>query len=645
MRTGISLLLLFIVSTNAIAEEMATLNLNNADIRVLINTVSEATGKNFIIDPRVKAKVTVVSSKSMSKNEIYEVFLSILEVHGFSAIPADGIIKIVPDVNAKQGAIPTGSEENYDGQDQLVTRVLQLHNVAANQLVPILRPLVPQQGHLAAYTPSNVLLVTDRANNISRLIKVIERIDRAEQTEIEIRKLVHASAADVMRTINTLMQKQAKDKGGRSSLMLTTDERTNSVLIAGDKADRNRVMKIIDQLDTALETSGNTKVIFLKYANAAELVSILQGISSKALAEQQGKPGGAQAGRKDVDIQADETNNALVITAQPSMIQQLESIIRQLDIPRAQVLIEAVIAEVSSNLAKELGAQILFDGSEDNNAPVGGTLFGLAGTNLAGAATAESGGAAAASLLGEGLNIAAGDSDGNRRWGILLRALQGDAATNILSTPSLVTLDNVEAEIVVGQNVPFVTGSYSNTGAASGASNPFQTIDRQDVGLTLKIKPQINEGDAIKLEIEQETSAVETSAVASDLITNKRSIKTQVLVKDGQTIVLGGLIRDEFQDQRQKVPLLGSIPVLGRLFSYSKTEKKRSNLMVFIRPVILKDNLSADYHTSQKYNVLKARQLEASIGERGLIKDPAAELPEIELLFTPLQETGGSAGE
>ncbi|MBN1377893.1 MAG: type II secretion system secretin GspD [Gammaproteobacteria bacterium] len=634
MRVCIATLSLLLVSSFVAADETATLNLNNADIRILINTVSEATGKNFIIDPRVKAKVTVVSAKPMNKDEIYEVFLSILDVHGFAAVPGedDGIIKIVPDVNAKQSAVPTGYSKLYEGTDQLETRVLQLQNVAANQLVPILRPLVPQQGHLAAYTPTNVLVITDRASNIKRLLKVIQGIDRADQTEIEIVKLNHASATDVVRTINVLMQQQAKDKGGQTSLMLTTDERTNSILVTGDANDRKRVLKIIDQLDTEMEISGNTKVVFLKYSVAADLVSILQGISSRTLAEQQGQTASPQGAGKDVDIQADEANNALVITAQPSMIQQLESIIRQLDIPRAQILIEAIIAEVSTDLASELGTQFLVNGAENGDGPAGGGFFPKLAGDLSGLA------ANPAAITGsEGLNIAFGKTSGSNQFAFVLRALKGDAATNILSTPTLVTLDNVEAEIVFGQNVPFVTGSYSNTGGVSGAANPFQTIERQDVGLTMKIKPQVNEGDAIKLEIEQEISSLATSAVAtSDVVTNKRSIKTEVLVDDGQTIVLGGLIEDTFSDTRQKVPLLGSIPILGRLFSYTKTQKIKRNLMVFIRPVILKDSLSADYFTSQKYNLLKARQLEAKIGERGLIRDPAAELPEIEVLFAPL---------
>ncbi len=620
------LILGFCANMFVFAQETATLNLNNADIRILINTVSEATGKNFIIDPRVKAKVTVVSSKSMNKDEIYEVFLSILQVHGFAAVPSGNVIKIVPDVNAKQAAVPTNPQAAAG--DQLVTQVVALENVAANQLVPILRPLVPQQGHLAAYAPSNVLVITDRSRNIKRLVQLIRRIDRPDNEEIEIIKLKHASASEIVRIISALNQRTGPDAAAaRGRPQLTADERTNSILITGDKSTRLRIRGIIAQLDAPLESSGNTKVIFLKYAVAGEMVTILQGVSSKTSGQK--AAGNAQArGRAEIDIQADETNNALVITAAPAVIRELEIIVRQLDIPRAQVLIEAIIAEVSIDLAAELGAQFLVDGSGDGRGPVGGGIFNDAG-NLASLAGDTP-------QLSDGLTLALGDTTGDNQFAFVLRALKGDAATNILSTPTLVTLDNVEAEIVFGQNVPFVTGSFTSTGASDGATNPFQTIERQDVGLTLKVKPQINEGDAIKLEIEQETSSINASATASDLITNKRSIKTQVLVEDGQIIVLGGLIEDRYTDTKRKIPLLGSIPLLGRLFSFTRTQKIKSNLMVFIRPVIMRNDYSSNYFTSQKYNLLKARQLEAKIGKRGLIKDPAAELPDIEVLFTPL---------
>lgn len=614
--------------------ESATLNLNNADIRILINTVSKATGQNFIVDPRVKGKVTVVSAKPMNKDEIYEVFLAVLQVHGFAAVPADGIVKIVPDATAKQSSVPLGKAEQSNS-DQLVTRVLQLENVAAGQLVPIIRPLVPQQGHLAAYAPTNVLVITDRASNISRMVDIIKRIDRPDNEEIEIIKLENASASEMVRIIQGVMQKQQQEGGGLPGApLLTADERTNSILLTGDKSSRLRIRTIIAQLDTPLESGGNTKVVFLKYAAAANLVAILQGVIEKSLGEQQ--PQGTP-GQPRISIQADETNNALIITAPSSAVRQLELIIRQLDIPRAQVLIEAIIAEVSTDLASELGSQFLVDGSGDGSGPIGGSLFSESlNLNSLLARGATSGVTGGAPSIGDGLTVAVGDRTRDTQFAFILRALKGDAATNILSTPTLVTLDNIEAEIVFGQNVPFVTGSFANTGGAGGATNPFQTIERQDVGITLKVKPQINEGNAIKLQIQQEVSSLETSAVASDVVTNKRSIRTEVMIEDGQTIVLGGLIKDEFRDTVRKVPLLGSIPLLGRLFSFTKTQKVKSNLMVFIRPVILEGGGSSDYFTNQKYSLIRARQLEAKIGKRGLIRDSAAELPNIEVLFAPV---------
>lgn len=612
--------------------ESATLNLNNADIRILINTVSRATGQNFIVDPRVKGKVTVVSAKPMSKDEIYEVFLAVLQVHGFAAVPADGIVKIVPDATAKQSSVPMG-QPGESNSDQLVTRVLQLENVAAGQLVPIIRPLVPQQGHLAAYAPTNVLVITDRASNISRMVDIIRRIDRPDNEEIEIIRLENASASEMVRIIQGVMQKQQQEGGGvPGTPMLTADERTNSILLTGDKPSRLRIRTIIAQLDTPLESGGNTKVVFLKYAAAANLVAILQGVIEKSLGDQQQQ----QPGQPRVSIQADETTNSLVITAPSSAVRQLEMIIRQLDIPRAQVLIEAIIAEVSTGLAAELGSQFLVDGSGDGSGPVGGSLFSESfNLNALLARGATSGGAGGAPSIGDGLTVAVGDRTADTQFAFILRALKGDSATNILSTPTLVTLDNVEAEIVFGQNVPFVTGSFANTGGV-GVQNPFQTIERQDVGITLKVKPQINEGNAIKLQIQQEVSSLESSAVASDVVTNKRAIRTEVMIEDGQTIVLGGLIKDEFRDTVRKVPLLGSIPILGRLFSFTKTEKVKSNLMVFIRPVILEGAASSNYFTNQKYTLIRARQLEAKIGKRGLIKDSAAELPDIEVLFAPV---------
>jgi general secretion pathway protein D len=606
----------------AVAEdELASLNLRDVDIRVLIDTVSEATGRNFLVDPRVKAKVTLVSSKPMRQEELYEVFLSILQLHGFSAVPAGKIVKIVPDANAKQEAVPTvNGGPPVEAGDQLVTRVMEVKHVAAAQLVPILRPLIPQQGHLAAYPATNVLIISDRAANISRIADIVARIDRAESDEVEVIRLEHASAAELVRVINALQQQNQQARQAPGGAVITADERTNSILLAGDTTSRLRLRGLIAHLDTPLETGGNTQVIFLKYAKAEDMASILQGTV-------EGRPEGQQqaaAGRAEVDIQADEVNNALVITAPPDILRDLRSVIRQLDIRRAQVLVEAVIAEVSTDRSRELGVQHFFDGRKgDPKGELSITNFGSSGSSLLSLIENPQ-------SFGQGLGLAVGDlTEGATNWLVFVKALAGDAATNILSTPSILTMDNQEAEIVVGQNVPFVTGQFTSTGSGDGVTNPFQTIQRQDVGLTLKVTPQVNEGSSILLEISQEVSSLAAASVsASDLVTNKRSIKTTVNVEDSQIVVLGGLIDDQFQDSEQKVPLLGDVPVLGHLFRFTTTSKTKQNLMVFIHPSIVRDERTAEHYSGQKYSYLRSRQLDAEIRRRGLLRDDAARLPE-----------------
>ena len=621
-----------------------TLNLKDADIRSFIETVAEATGRNFVVDPRVKAKVTVVSARPMNREEVYQVFLSVLQVHGYAAVQVGEIIKILPDVNAKQGPVATGGGSTTASGDELVTRVVPIKNVPAAQMVPILRPLVPQQGHLAAYPNSNVLVVSDRAANIQRLMSIISRIDRPDSQEIEIVPLQHASAAEVVRIINSMNRQDAQGQvpGG---ITLAADDRSNSVLLSGDNAARLRIRGIIAHLDTPLQGGGNSQVVFLKYAKAAELAPILLGVSQ--FEAQEGQQGGGNAAAtsarsNEVDIQADETNNALIITASPAKFDSLRRIISQLDVRRAQVLVEAIIAEVSTNLSKDLGVQFAYVPTDRSSGttPAVGALFPNGGANLPALFSDNS--TAALSAVSSGFFVGAAKLSGKDRFAALLRALEGDSATNILSTPQLMTLDNEEAEIVVAQNVPFITGQFTNTGSGTdSAVNPFQTIEREDVGITLRITPQINEGDSVKLDIEQESSSLSTSAVASDIITNKRSIKTSVLAKDQQTIILGGLIEDEFQDNVQKIPLLGDIPLLGHLFKATTTTKDKQNLMVFIHPVIVRDPAVSSYATNSKYSYLKARQIEAEIDDRGLIRNGARLLPDLDELVT--QIPGGGA--
>ena len=605
------------------------LNLKNSDIHTLIQTVSRQSGKNFVVDPRVKARVTVISAQPLSADELYETFLSVLQVHGYSAVPGRDLIKIVPDVNAKQGPVPEYDSDN-GASDQLVTQVIKVENVPAAQLVPILRPLVPQQGHLAAYAATNTLIVTDRASNIERLINIIEGIDRPENEEVEVVRLQHASASEVIRIIGSLQSRAGQAGGAPGAVRFAADERTNSILLSGDQAARVRMRGLIANLDTPVESGGNTRVVYLRFANAVDLLAILTGVSAGQAkigtsSSEEGQPSAEapaapaapdaaptvnangvvvqptptasivrrassqESERPNVDIQADEDTNALIITAPPDEMRSILAVIEQLDIRRAQVLVEAIIADLSENNSAQLGVNFAVDGT-GNNRPAAYTNLGGATQALAANALAAESGNAAGASLSNGLSLALGrfGSDGVD-FGFLLSAIASDSDNNILSTPTLVTMDNQEAEIVVGQNVPFVTGSQ----LSSAGNNPFQTIERQDVGISLKVKPQINEGNNIKMDIVQEVSDVSNTSVtgASDITTNKRSITTTVMVEDGQTLVLGGLIDDQVKESHDKVPLLGDIPLLGSLFRYRTSSKTKRNLMVFMHPTILRLSL------------------------------------------------------
>jgi general secretion pathway protein D len=626
MRTTGALALAAALAWQTVWAASVTLNLKDADIGALIGTVAEVTGTNFIVDPRVKGKVTVVSSKPMESDEVYQVFLSILKVHGFAAVPSGSVVKIVPDVNAKSEGVPTVTDKEPGRGDEVVTRVIEINNVSAAQLVPILRPLIPQQGHLAAYPGTNVLIVSDRAENIERLVSIVRRMDQQSDSEIELMPLQHASAAEVVRIISALNRPQpgqAQDPAGAPSVI--ADERTNSVLIGGGKSDRLRLRMIISHLDTPLERGGNTHVVYLKYSKAVDLVQVLTGVST-SIAEEQKQGAAATQTQGTLSIQADENANALVINAPPDVFRSISAVIRQLDIRRAQVHVEAVIAEIASDKAVQLGVQWRGTNDLSGSGVIGGTDFNAGGTSI---------GAVARSPLtaGSGLNL--GYFEGTVEFlgteilnlGVLVQALASDANTNILSTPNLVTLDNEEAEIVVAQNVPFITGEFTNTGSGQGVTNPFQTIQREDVGLTLKVTPQINEGNAIQLQIEQEISNVAPRAVpgATDIVTNKRSIKTSVLVEDRQMVVLGGLLDEDLTENVQKVPLLGDLPLLGNLFKSRSTNKVKRNLMVFLQPSIIRDAAYYSQTSQGKYNYIRARQMELRDTGVGLM--PNSEAP------------------
>ncbi len=633
-RALVALGLVLLLHATPLTAQNITLNFKDADIRSVIETVAELTGRSFIVDPRVQGKVTVITSRQLSETQVYEVFLSILELNGFTAIDSGEVTKIIPAAGAKTRPTPLVTDPDFSPGDAEVSRVIELRTVRAAELVPLLRPLLPQEGHLAAHNTSNILIISGKAANVARLEQVIRRIDQDSDSEVEVVRLGHASASEVAKMLSALqanLGKAGNAPGTTEAMRFVADTRTNSIILSGDKSQRLQARALIVHLDTPLESSGNIHVLYLHYAKAEDVAKVLQGIIESERKEQ--KQEGTRTGAASVLIQPDETTNALVIQADPERFRALEDVVRQLDIRRAQVLVEGIIAETSAGKSAELGVQWSYISDAANNrGGFGGTNFDLTGQGLQKLSRTPG-------ALGDGLSLGylGGTISvlGNEilNIGALLRALASDADTNILATPTLVTMDNSEAEIVVAQNVPFLTGQYANTGATAPGVNPFQTIERQDVGLTLKITPQINEGDAIKMDIEQEVSNLSnaTNTGAVDLITVKRQIRTSVIVDDGHLIVLGGLIDDNLRQGVSKVPLLGDIPGLGALFRYRTDQIEKRNLMIFLRPEILRDSESSERVSLGKYNLIRNEQLKQQQREGMLLEHPDKPvLPEVE---------------
>jgi len=602
-----------------------TLNLKDADIQTLIATVSEITSKNFIIGPNVQGKVTVVSARPMKPDEIYDVFLSVLRVHGYAAIKSGSMIKIVPEAVAQQDG--TGSLDGVHGHeaDELITQIVPVRHISATELVPILRPLMPQGAQLIAHPGSNSLVISDRTGNVERMVSIIQRIDTVSDVGVEVIPLQHASAAEVARILTQLADTKTPDLSGDAPRVFA-DERTNSILLSGGKSGRLRLRALVTHLDTPVVNGGDTQVVYLNYATAKDLVPILQGVASTLTGEAPPNKAGAAAnaaassgGASTATIQAHEEDNALVISAPPAVFRSLATVIRQLDIRRAQVLIEAVIAEVSDETANELGVQWQL--------PLGNGNHVIGGTNFTGSSPGNNIFSATANPLGVGNGFNLGYIDGTVsvagheifRLGALVTALRSNGKNNILSTPSVMTLDNQEAMIKVGQEVPFLTGAYTtNTGGSTGTTgnttgigNPFQTIQRKDVGLTLKVTPHVNSGDSVRLDIHQEVSTLLPPVQgAVDLVTNKREVQTTVLIKNDSLLVLGGLISDNVKDSVQKVPALGDIPLIGNLFRYRNNDHQKQDLMIFLHPRILRDATSEAAVSGEKYNYIRTEQLQ-----------------------------------
>ncbi len=599
-------LLLALAGAVAAQQPAATLNWKDADIRQVVEAVSAVTGKNFILDPRVTGRVTLLSPTPLGPDALYEAFLSILQVHGYVAIESGDLIKIIPDATARQFPTAIGTD-NAAGPDDLATQVIQLRNVGATQLVPILRPLIPQYGHLVAHAGSNMLIISDRAANVARMVAIIRRIDQASDEDVEVVALQHASASEIVRIMTALTQTPRAD-GAPVTTSLVADARTNSVLIGGDKNERLRLRALIAHLDTPLEEGGDTQVRYLRYADAEELATKLQQhATGQVQAAAGGQPAAGPSSLDKVSVWADAQTNAIVVNAPPKMMRSLMQIVDKLDIRRAQVLVEAIIVEVLVDRKNELGVSVAVEAS-GSDAPIAVTNFPDFLSGVVQLGSAAGGGVTDPSgLIGEGGTIGVGRiTDDGVSFAAILRAVEGDADTNLISTPSVVTTDNEEATLNVGQEVPFVTGSFTNTGGTGGSVNPFQTIQRQQIGVKLAITPQINEGDSMVLDISQEISSIAQSAGgAVDLITNQRIVETTVIVDDGEILVLGGLLEDVLRESDQRVPLLGRIPLLGNLFRARTTEKVKTNLMIFIRPTILRDASQTALETNQKYNMIR----------------------------------------
>lgn len=632
---------IFCASNSVLAAEYSP-NFKNTDINEFITIVGKNLQKTIIVDPNVRGKISVRSYDLLSEAQYYQFFLNVLQVYGYAAVEMpSGVVKIVRAKDAKTSNIPVIEGTPFDG-DEMITRVMPVYNVPVRELAPILRQLNDQAGggNVVSHDASNVMMLTGRAAVVNRLVEIIERVDKAGDEEVEIIKLKFASASEMVRIIDNINKSSGKaNSGGKDAPRVVADDRTNSIIISGDVKARKRIINLITRMDEELETFGNTRVIFLNYSKATELVKVLQGVSASIQAEEQGSTKGTSKGAtREVSIDAHEDSNALVITAAPDMMRSLEEVIRQLDIRRAQVQVEAIIVEVFEGDGTTLGVQWgseKFGLQQFNNGVVGIGQLAVAAEQASDTSTTTTGFddngqpysfdattpgdfTALASLLG-GVNgfLVGAVEDG---WGAVLQAVSTDTNSNVLATPHLTTLDNEEAFFIVGQEVPIITGSTTG----SNNANPFQSVERQEVGIKLKVTPQINEGDAVQLLIEQEVSSV-SGATSVDILINKREIKTTVIVDDGGTIVLGGLIDEDVQESVSKVPLLGDIPFLGNLFKSTTTSKTKRNLMVFIRPTIVRDGITMNDISKRKYNYIRAEQLKRQ--SEGIPLMPFSESP------------------
>ena len=633
-----------LLSANVHAAEYSP-NFKGTEIAEFINIVGKNLKKTMIVDPNVRGKVNVRSYDLLTEKQYYQFFLNVLEVYGFSAVEMDNnVVKIIRNKDAKTSSIPVVGNENPGVGDEMVTRVVEVKNVTVRELTPLLRQLSDQAGggNVVNYDPANVIMLTGTAAVVNRLVQIIERVDKAGDQDVQIINLQYASAGEMVRIVEAMNKSTQGKSAGTPTFLIPTivaDERTNSVIVSGEVKARERVARLVSRLDSELESNGNTRVYHLKYAKSEDMVKVLQGVSESIEAE---AASGSTSSRKNktrnVSIDAHEDTNTLVITAQPDMLRSLEAVIRQLDIRRAQVLIEAIIVEVFEGDGVNLGVQWYHESGAMSQFTNGVTPIssiaaaaeaaqptqGTLGTTV----TSESGVITENpnqpdidgdfSLAAQVLGSVSGTLFGivKNDWGAIIQAVSSDTNSNLLSTPSITTLDNEEAYFIVGQEVPIITGAQTG----SNNSNPFQTVERQEIGIKLKVTPQINEGSGVQLTIEQEVSSV-SGATGVDISINKREIKTTVMADDGATVILGGLIDEDVQESVQKVPLLGDIPLLGHLFKSTSNTKRKRNLMVFLRPTIVRDGKLMNDLSKEKYNFIRALELQKKEDGLELLSD------------------------
>ena len=607
MRIILLISLLLGIHLPLLAQNEWTINLRNTELREFIAQVSEISGKSFVVDPRIKGNVTVVSNTPMDKESVYELFLSVLRVHGFAAVPAGNTTKIVQQVLAKQSGNPFDFEKV--NSEEIITRVVSVTHAPAQELVKILRPLIPQHGHVAALEQPNVLLISDYASNITRLENIVRKIDVIDKKFIKIIDLKEAWVEDVI----VLLQQLAPDEIGEGAkgpnkVTVVASERTNSLVVKGEENTVQRVSKLVRNLDVPANRTGTVQVVRLAHSDAGKMAELLSNLISDGIDEN-----ATNSQQVGTNIQADLSLNALVIKAKPSTMIELKEIINDLDVRRLQVLIEAAIVEVTTDFERQLGSELFIGDKSKSSLPLGLTAPNSTLANILQSIATQT---PALTDLGRAPLVGGGRlSETSTSFAFIIRALATNRNANLLSTPSITTMDNETAKIVVGQNVPFRTGS-SLTG---NQNNPFTTIQREDVGLTLEVTPHIHEGALIRLEIHQEVSEVEESSLlaigeeaAADIITSKRTIDTTVLVDDGEVIILGGLTRDKISKNRSGVPILEKLPGLGKIFSSETKSYEKQNLLVFLRPTVLSTRADVASVTERKYSKLYEIEIEGT---------------------------------